>query len=81
VECGYWQCYRFNPELKKEGKNPFILDTKNDPNGEFRNYIMEQVRYNSLKKEFPDQAEELFQRTEKDAYERREGYKKMAAQE
>ena len=42
---------------------------------------MEQVRYNSLKKEFPDQAEELFQRTEADAMERREGYKKLAAQE
>ena len=81
VECGYWQCYRYNPELKKEGKNPFILDSKNDPNGEFRTYIMEQVRYNSLKKEFPDQAEELFQRTEADAMERREGYKKLAAQE
>ncbi|MBQ9826841.1 MAG: pyruvate:ferredoxin (flavodoxin) oxidoreductase [Firmicutes bacterium] len=79
VACGYWQLFRFNPELAKEGKNPFTLDSK-EPNGEFRNYIMNQVRYNSLLKEFPDTAEELFEKTEADAMARYAGYKKRAEQ-
>ena len=77
VECGYWQLYRFDPTLKEEGKNPFTLDSK-DPKGDFRAYIMNQVRYNSLLKEFPDTAEELFERTEQDAKNRLAGYKEMA---
>jgi pyruvate-ferredoxin/flavodoxin oxidoreductase len=79
VACGYWQLFRFNPDLAKEGKNPFILESK-EPNGEFRKYIMNQVRYNSLAKEFPDTAEELFEKTEADAMARYEGYKKKAEQ-
>jgi pyruvate-ferredoxin/flavodoxin oxidoreductase len=79
VACGYWQLFRFNPELAKEGKNPFTLDSK-EPNGEFRNYIMNQVRYNSLLKEFPDTAEELFEKTEADAMARYAGYKKSSEQ-
>jgi pyruvate-ferredoxin/flavodoxin oxidoreductase len=79
VDCGYWHLYRFNPLLKEEGKNPFTLDSK-EPTGDFRAFIMDQVRYNSLLKEFPDAAEALFEKTEKDAKERLEGYKKMAAQ-
>ena len=77
VECGYWQLYRFNPELKEQGKNGFILDSK-EPNGKFREFIMEQVRYTSLQKQFPEAAEALFEKTEKDAMERYESYKKMA---
>ncbi|MCQ2566312.1 MAG: thiamine pyrophosphate-dependent enzyme, partial [Clostridia bacterium] len=80
VECGYWQLFRFNPELKKQGKNPFTLDMK-EPTGSFREFIMDQVRYSSLKKEFPDTAEELFQMAEENSKERLEGYKKLAAQE
>ncbi|MBR0516853.1 MAG: pyruvate:ferredoxin (flavodoxin) oxidoreductase, partial [Firmicutes bacterium] len=53
VECGYWQLYRYNPQLKAEGKNPFTLDSK-EPTGSFRDFIMDQVRYASLKSEFPD---------------------------
>ena len=49
VECGYWQLYRFNPELKAKGENPFVLDSK-DPTGSFRDFIMDQVRYASLAK-------------------------------
>ncbi|MBR0130141.1 MAG: pyruvate synthase, partial [Firmicutes bacterium] len=79
VDCGYWHLYRYNPLLKEEGKNPFSLDSK-EPTGDFRAFIMDQVRYNSLLKEFPDAAEALFEKTEKDAKERLEGYKKMAAQ-
>lgn len=77
VECGYWQLYRYNPELKNAGENPFSLDSA-DPTGDFRKFILDEVRYSSLKKEFPDQAEELFEKTEKDAAERLAGYKKMA---
>jgi len=77
VSCGYWQLYRFNPELEKEGKNPFILDSK-EPDGRFREFIMDQVRYSSLAKEFPDNAEALFSKTETDAMERYNKYKKMA---
>ena len=79
VECGYWQLYRYNPQLKAEGKNPFTLDSK-EPTGSFRDFIMDQVRYASLKSEFPDTAEDLFVEAEKNAKERLEGYKKMAAE-
>ncbi|MEG0291628.1 MAG: pyruvate:ferredoxin (flavodoxin) oxidoreductase [Anaerovoracaceae bacterium] len=77
VKCGYWQLYRFNPELKEEGKNPFILDSK-EPAGGFREFIMDQVRFNSLAKEFPDTAETLFQKVEEEAMERFAKYKKLA---
>ena len=77
VEAGYWQLYRYNPLLKEEGKNPFILDSK-EPTASFRDFIMDQVRYSSLLKEFPDVAEKLFQETETYARERYEGYKKLA---
>ncbi|MBQ3660527.1 MAG: pyruvate:ferredoxin (flavodoxin) oxidoreductase [Firmicutes bacterium] len=77
VECGYWQLYRFNPELKAKGENPFVLDSK-DPTGSFRDFIMDQVRYASLSKEFPDKAEALYEKAENDAKERLEGYKARA---
>ncbi len=77
VNCGYWQLYRFNPTLKEDGKNPFVLDSK-EPKESFRNFIMDQVRYNSLAKEFPDIAEELFDLAEQNSRERLETYKKLA---
>ena len=77
VECGYWALYRFNPELKGEGKNPFILDSK-EPTASFKDYLLGEVRYSSLMKVFPEKAELLFAKTEKDAKERLEGYKKLA---
>lgn len=78
VKCGYWHLYRFNPDLKKEGKNPFTLDSK-EPNLDlFRDFIMSEVRYNSLAKLFPATAEALFKKTQADAKERYEYYKKMA---
>ena len=79
VNCGYWQLYRYNPLEKEEGKNPFTLDSK-DPTGNFRDYIMNQVRYSSLVKEFPETAEELLTLTEQDAKNRLAGYKKMASE-
>jgi pyruvate-ferredoxin/flavodoxin oxidoreductase len=77
VKSGYWHLWRYNPELKKEGKNPFILDSK-EPTGSIRDFIANEVRYNSLSKLFPAQAEGLFQKTEEDAKERYEIYKRMA---
>ncbi|HIW39456.1 MAG TPA: pyruvate:ferredoxin (flavodoxin) oxidoreductase [Candidatus Eubacterium pullicola] len=77
VNSGYWQLYRFNPELAAEGKNPFSLDSK-EPTADFREFIMGQVRYNSLVKEFPDAAEALFEKLEAEAKERYEKYKKLA---
>ena len=77
VGCGYWQLYRYNPLAAAEGGNPFTLDSK-DPTGDFRAYIMNQVRYSSLVSEFPETAEELLSMTEADAMKRIAGYKKMA---
>lgn len=78
VKAGYWHLYRYNPLLKKEGKNPFILDSKEPDLDKFRSFIMGEVRYNSLAKLFPEQAEALFQKTQEDAKERYETYKKLA---
>ena len=77
VQAGYWHLYRYNPELKTEGKNPFILDSK-EPSESFREFIMSQVRYSSLEKAFPDQAEELFRQAEAYAKEKYEIYKQLA---
>ena len=79
VECGYWHMYRFNPLLAQEGKNPFTLDSK-EPTGNFREFIMSEVRYSSLTRTFPEVAEDLFQKTEENAKERLENYKRLAAQ-
>ena len=79
VECGYWALYRFNPTLKEQGKNPFSLDSK-EPTGDFREFLMGEVRYSSLAKAYPEQADALFAKTQEDAKERLDGYKKLAAQ-
>lgn len=77
VDCGYWGMYRFNPELKGTGKNPFTLDSK-EPTADFKEFLMGEVRYASLAKAFPEAAEALFEKTYTDAMERLEGYKKLA---
>lgn len=77
VKSGYWHLYRYNPELKNEGKNPFILDSK-EPKESFREFIMGQVRYAALQKQSPDIAEELYEKCEKEARKRYEIYKKLA---
>ena len=79
VETGYWPLYRYNPRLKDEGKNPFILDSK-EPKGGFREFLLGEVRYSSLTRSFPENAESLFQKAEQDMKERYERYKRMAAQ-
>lgn len=78
VECGYWSLYRYNPTVKNG--NPFTLDSK-EPKGNFRDFLLGEVRYSSLAKTFPEVAEELFAKVEQDAKERYEGYKKLAQQE
>lgn len=77
VDVGYWNLYRYNPDLKKEGKNPFTLDSK-APNGNFRDFILGQVRYSALQQEFPEVAETLFEMTEEHANKRYESYKRLA---
>ena len=77
VEAGYWHLYRFNPLLKEEGKNPFILDSK-EPKTSFREFLDGEVRYTSLKGSFPEVAEELYLKAEENAKDRYEGYKRMA---
>jgi len=77
VEAGYWHLYRYNPLLKAEGKNPFILDSK-EPTASFRDFLMGEVRYSSLTRTFPDRAERLFEEAEKHAKERYEIYKKLS---
>ncbi|MBW1738573.1 MAG: 4Fe-4S binding protein, partial [Deltaproteobacteria bacterium] len=77
VESGYWSLYRYDPRLKKEGKNPFILDSK-EPKGDFQEFLMGEVRFSSLTRTFPENAEKLFEKAEEDMKERYENYKRMS---
>ncbi|MBP3887989.1 MAG: pyruvate:ferredoxin (flavodoxin) oxidoreductase [Cellulosilyticum sp.] len=80
VKAGYWHLYRFNPLLEEQGKNPFTLDSK-EPTESFRDFIMGQVRYAAIAKQYPEQAEEMFQMAEKQAKERYMAYKRLAQME
>jgi len=77
VETGYWHLYRFNPELDAEGKNPFILDSK-EPTKPYREFLDGEVRYTSLKKLFPERAERLYEAAEENAKARYRNYKNLA---
>lgn len=77
VETGYWHLYRYNPLLKEEGKNPFILDSK-EPKGSVKDFMETEIRFTQIKNTFPEIAEELFAKAEKDAKERYENYKRLA---
>ena len=79
VEVGYWQMYRYNPELKKEGKNPFILDSK-APSGDFREFLKGETRFAALERSFPDAADALYEKCEKEAKERYNRYAALANQ-
>lgn len=76
VDCGYWALWRYNPLLMDQGKNPFHLDSR-EPKGDFRSFLMGEVRFSSLAKLFPRAAEELFAKTEEDAKNRRKSYVRM----
>ena len=77
VECGYWHLYRYDPRLKAEGKNPFTLDSK-APTGDFQQFLLGENRYASLKLSFPERAQELYEKAERDARERLETYRRLA---
>lgn len=76
VDCGYWALWRYNPLLMDQRKNPFHLDSR-EPKGDFRSFLMGEVRFSSLAKLFPQTAEELFAKTEEDAKNRRKSYVRM----
>ncbi|MGE4276046.1 MAG: pyruvate:ferredoxin (flavodoxin) oxidoreductase, partial [Lawsonibacter sp.] len=71
VECGYWNLFRFNPSAKDEGKNPFTLDSK-APAGGYQEFLMNEARYSSLTRSFPERAKELFALNEETAKKRYE---------
>ncbi len=77
VEAGYWHLYRYNPALREEDKNPFILDSR-EPSKSFKDFIRGEVRYSQLTNVFPEVADELFTEAEKHAKERYESYRRMA---
>ena len=64
VDCGYWNLFRFNPQLADEGKNPFILESKEPKTEDYRKFMMNEARYSALTRAFPDRAEGLFERSE-----------------
>ena len=72
VECGYWNMFRFNPMLKAEGKNPFTIDSKQPVTEEYRNFLLNEARYSSLTRSFPERAEKLFSEAEVKSVERYE---------
>ena len=74
VECGYWHLWRFNPALIEEGKNPFSLDSKEPQWDKFHDFLMGEVRYLSVKKAYPDEAEELFAEAQRMAQIRYKSY-------
>jgi pyruvate-ferredoxin/flavodoxin oxidoreductase len=79
VEAGYWTLYRYNPLLAEEEKNPFILDSK-EPGGDLRSFMMNETRFNTLLRQFPERAEELFKKAEKDAADRLAFYRRLAGE-
>ncbi|MDR1619959.1 MAG: pyruvate:ferredoxin (flavodoxin) oxidoreductase [Clostridiales bacterium] len=76
VESGYWPLYRYNPALAREGKNPFQLDSK-DPKVPYEDFILGEVRYATLKQQFPVESEALFKRAQEEAREKLAYYKKL----
>ena len=78
VEAGYWNIFRYDPRLADEGKNPFMLDSK-APSASYRDFIMGEVRYNSLTRSFPERAEKLFEKAEKVAADKYAHLEKLAS--
>ena len=74
VECGYWHLWRYNPELAEQGKNPFVLDSKKPDWDKFQDFLLGEVRYLSVKKAYPNEAQELFNAAEEMAKLRYKSY-------
>ena len=68
MTAGYWNLFRFNPQLADEGKNPFILESKEPKTEDYRKFMMGEARYSALTRSFPDRAEGLFERSEVEFY-------------
>jgi len=81
VECGYWPLYRYNPDLKKEGKNPFVLDSKEPKFETLQQFLAGEVRYSSLEKAFPEESRKLRAAIEEEYRERYQALKKLAEAE
>ena len=81
VACGYWHLWHYNPELAEQGKNSFVLDSKEPDWSKFREFLMKEVRYTSLLKTFPAEAEELFEAAEENAKWRYAGYQRLSKME
>ena len=80
TECGFWPLYHYNPDIEKEGGNPFVLDS-GEPNGKLREYMMGEVRFSSLTRTFPERAELLFAQAEEFTAHRYAKYKRLAGKE
>jgi len=80
VDAGYWHLYRFNPDLREQGKNPFVLDSK-EPTTDYDDFIKGEIRYSQLKNVFPDIAEDLFKLSGEHAAERYRKYKQLSEHE
>ena len=81
VECGYWQLWRFNPQAEEQGQNPFTLDSKEPDWSKFEDFLKGEVRYASVMKAYPKEAEELFKASEENARWRYNNYKRLAQQQ
>lgn len=81
VKSGYWHLWRYNPALEAEGKNPFVLDSKEPDWSQFQNFLKGEVRYTSLLKQYPAEAGELFKAAEENAKWRYNNYKRLANQQ
>ena len=81
VECGYWHLWRYNPQLAEEGKNPFSLDSKEPQWDKFHDFLMGEVRYLSVKKAYPNEAEELFAEAQRMAQLRYKSYVRKQAED
>ena len=81
VECGYWHLWRYNPQLAEQGKNPFTLDSKAPQWEKFRDFLLGEVRYLSVQKAYPNEADELFAEAERMAKLRYQSYVRKAAED
>ena len=81
VDCGYWHLWRYDPRLADEGKNPFQLDSKAPNFADFREFLMGEVRYSSVAKAYPNEAEELFAEAEKMAKLRYQTYQRKSKED
>jgi pyruvate-ferredoxin/flavodoxin oxidoreductase len=81
VECGYWHLWRYNPALEAEGQNPFSLDSKEPQWDKFEDFLKGEVRYAAMLKQYPDQAQELFEAAKANAQWRYNNYRRLAHQQ